>query len=48
VRPRSTVAALDAITTRYRAHGTTVEIVGMNENSRARHDALAGHLGGAN
>ncbi|MFR9801726.1 STAS domain-containing protein [Pseudonocardia sp. RS010] len=43
----STVAALDAITTRYEAHGTSVEIVGMNENSRARHAALAGHFGGA-
>ncbi|ANY07999.1 SulP family inorganic anion transporter [Pseudonocardia sp. HH130630-07] len=43
----STVAALDAIVTRYAAHGTTVEIVGMNENSRQRHAALAGHLGGS-
>ncbi|GEL24853.1 sodium-independent anion transporter [Pseudonocardia sulfidoxydans NBRC 16205] len=43
----STVASLDAITTRYEAHGTTVEIVGMNKNSAARHASLAGHLSGA-
>jgi sulfate permease, SulP family len=41
----STVATLDAISARYAARGTTVEIVGMNENSRKRHAALAGHLG---
>ena len=40
----SSVAALDAITTRYRARGTEVTIAGMNENSRDRHDARAGHL----
>jgi SulP family sulfate permease len=40
----STVAALDAITTKYEARGTTVTITGMNANSRSRHDALAGHL----
>jgi sulfate permease, SulP family len=38
----STVAALDAITTRYEARGSTVRIVGMNESSRERHTALAG------
>ncbi|WP_214368225.1 SulP family inorganic anion transporter [Pseudonocardia sp. H11422] len=43
----STVAALDAITTKYEARGTTVTITGMNDNSRTRHDALAGHLSGA-
>ncbi|MET0190651.1 MAG: SulP family inorganic anion transporter [Pseudonocardia sediminis] len=42
----STVAALDAVTARYAARGVEVTIVGMNANSRARHDALAGHLGG--
>ena len=42
----STVAALDAITTKYEARGTTVTITGMNGPSQARHDALAGHLGG--
>ncbi|MFT2753010.1 SulP family inorganic anion transporter [Clavibacter sp. Sh2088] len=43
----STVAALDAIETRYRARGTTVEIRGMNEASRAIHGRLAGRLGDA-
>ncbi|WP_298752188.1 SulP family inorganic anion transporter [uncultured Serinicoccus sp.] len=41
----STVAALDAIERRYAAHGTTVEIHGLNDASRARHQQLAGHLG---
>jgi SulP family sulfate permease len=40
----STVAALDAITTKYAARGTTVTITGMNESSRTRHAALAGRL----
>ena len=40
----STVAALDAITTKYRARGKTVTITGMNEPSRLRHAALAGTL----
>jgi len=43
----STVAALDAITTKYRARGKTVTITGMNEPSRLRHAALAGTLTGA-
>jgi SulP family sulfate permease len=42
----STVAALDAITRKYEALGKTVTISGMNEPSRARHAALAGHLTG--
>jgi SulP family sulfate permease len=40
----STVAALDAITTRYEARGIAVTIVGMNTNSQDRHDRLAGRL----
>ncbi|WP_219416561.1 SulP family inorganic anion transporter [Pseudonocardia nigra] len=40
----STVAALDAITTKYEVRGTTVTITGMNENSKQRHSTLAGHL----
>lgn len=40
----STVASLDAITTRYEARGATVTIVGMNRNSQDRHDNLAGRL----
>ncbi len=41
----STVATLDAITTKYAAKGKTVTIVGLNDSSQARHDLLAGHLG---
>jgi SulP family sulfate permease len=40
----STVAALDAITTKYESRGSTVTITGMNENSQTRHTALAGRL----
>jgi SulP family sulfate permease len=40
----STVAALDAITTKYSDRGTTVTIDGMNDHSRIRHTRLAGHL----
>ncbi|MCW0212539.1 MAG: SulP family inorganic anion transporter [Pseudonocardia sp.] len=43
----SSVAALDAITTKYDHLGKTVRITGMNDHSRARHEALAGHLGQA-
>ena len=42
----STVAALDAITSRYADRGTAVTIKGMNPHSRLRHSRLAGHLGG--
>jgi len=42
----STVAALDAITTKYAARGTHVTITGLDEASAARHARLAGHLGG--
>lgn len=42
----STVAALDAIQTKYAAKGKTVSVVGLNEDSSTRHDLLAGHLGG--
>ncbi|WP_106180190.1 SulP family inorganic anion transporter [Prauserella shujinwangii] len=40
----STVAALDAITTKYQARGATVTITGMNPDSEQRHTALAGNL----
>ncbi|GLZ55675.1 SulP family inorganic anion transporter [Actinomycetospora sp. NBRC 106378] len=43
----STVAALDAITTKYASRGTEVRIIGLNEDSRRRHDALAGTLSGS-
>lgn len=42
----STVAVLDTIATKYARHGTTVTITGMNGDSRKRHSALAGTLGG--
>jgi SulP family sulfate permease len=38
----STVAALDAIETKYAAYGKTVEIVGMNDASGAFHGRLSG------
>ncbi|WP_143965320.1 SulP family inorganic anion transporter [Gordonia zhaorongruii] len=42
----STVAAMDAIETKYAANGKTVEFVGLNEASAQRHVRLSGHLGG--
>ncbi|XTZ15522.1 SulP family inorganic anion transporter [Micromonospora echinospora] len=41
----SSVAALDAVTTRYAARGKAVEIIGLNPSSARIHDALAGQLG---
>ncbi|MFZ2509630.1 MAG: SulP family inorganic anion transporter [Gordonia sp. (in: high G+C Gram-positive bacteria)] len=41
----STVASLDAIETRYRAKGKTVEFIGLNPDSAQRHDRLRGTLG---
>ncbi|CAN5572075.1 SulP family inorganic anion transporter [soil metagenome] len=43
----STVATLDAITTKYAAKGKTVTIVGMNDNSAERHRRLSGRVAGA-
>jgi len=43
----STVATLDAITTKYAARGKNVEIIGLNPASTARHEQLSGHLSGA-
>ena len=43
----STVAALDAITTKYAAKHKSVEIVGLNQDSADRHDRLSGNLGAA-
>ncbi|MCM4078880.1 SulP family inorganic anion transporter [Paractinoplanes hotanensis] len=40
----SSVAALDAITTKYETRGKQVEIVGLNEASARFHDNLAGKL----
>jgi SulP family sulfate permease len=41
----STVAALDAVTTKYAKHGKTATIVGMNDASTTMHTRLAGNLG---
>ncbi|WP_062464972.1 SulP family inorganic anion transporter [Demequina soli] len=41
----STVAALDAVETKYASLGKTVEIVGLNDASRAMHGRMSGHLG---
>lgn len=43
----STVAALDAIVTKYEHRGTTVELEGMNDATAAFHGRLSGGLGGA-
>ncbi len=40
----STVASLDAITTKYERRGKAVEIVGLNEASAERHGRLTGQL----
>ncbi len=40
----STVASLDAITTKYDRKGKTVEIVGLNATSAERHERLTGGL----
>ncbi len=42
----STVAALDAIVTKYERHGSTVKLVGMNEATTALHGRLTGRLSG--
>jgi sulfate permease, SulP family len=41
----STVATLDAITTRYAAKGKRVRFVNLDEDSARRHERLAGQLG---
>jgi sulfate permease, SulP family len=41
----STVAALDAVTTKYRSKGKNVEIIGLDDDSADRHDRLSGNLG---
>ncbi len=40
----STVASLDAITTKYGRKGKTVRIIGLNESSAQRHGRLTGSL----
>ncbi|WP_248844320.1 SulP family inorganic anion transporter, partial [Streptomyces hirsutus] len=44
----SSVAALDAVETRYAQRGKTVEITGLNEPSARLHDKLSGELVGGN
>jgi SulP family sulfate permease len=41
----STIAALDAITEKYRHHGKNVEVVGLNDSSVVMRERLAGKLG---
>jgi len=41
----STVAALDAVITKYAAHGIEVEITGLNDTAAAFRDRLSGGLG---
>ncbi len=43
----SSVAALDAVETKYAAHGKKVTITGLNDGSAAMHDRLAGQLTGS-
>ncbi len=40
----SSVAALDAVTTRYAKHGATVDLIGLNPHSAAFHTRLSGSL----
>ncbi len=40
----STVASLDAISTKYARKGKTVEIIGLNDSSADRHERLTGQL----
>ncbi|MFC6582090.1 SulP family inorganic anion transporter [Planomonospora parontospora] len=42
----SSVAALDAVETKYAARGKTVTVIGLNEPSARLHGALAGQLSG--
>ena len=41
----STIAALDAITEKYRHHGKAVDVVGLNDASLLMRERLAGKLG---
>nr|WP_245789125.1 SulP family inorganic anion transporter [Streptosporangium canum] len=43
----SSVAALDAVTTKYAARGKAVEIIGLNTHSAKMHDTLSGELTGS-
>ncbi|MHA7144878.1 SulP family inorganic anion transporter [Arthrobacter sp. TmT3-37] len=41
----STIAALDAVSEKYRSHGTEVAVVGLNEASASMRDRLRGQFG---
>jgi sulfate permease, SulP family len=41
----STVAALDAVQTKFESKGKHVEIIGLNQSSASMHSRLSGHLG---
>ena len=41
----STIAALDAITEKYRHHGKDVKIIGLNDASTTMRERLGGKLG---
>jgi len=43
----STVAALDAVQTKYERLGKSVQIIGLNQSSAVRHQQLSGKLGDA-
>ncbi|WP_194837659.1 SulP family inorganic anion transporter [Nocardia sp. XZ_19_369] len=43
----STVATLDAITSKYESKGKTVQIIGLNDASEERRERLSGHLAAA-
>jgi len=43
----SSVAALDAVATKYHAKGKTVQIIGLDTDSADRHSRLSGNLGAA-
>ncbi|SDL99571.1 hypothetical protein [Arthrobacter sp. ok362] len=47
-RGASATAALDAITEKYRRHGKSVDVVGLNEASALLRERLAGKLCAAN
>jgi sulfate permease, SulP family len=40
----SAVAVLDTVVAKFARHGTTAEIIGLNEASTAIHDRLSGHM----
>jgi len=43
----STTATLDAVTNKFQRHGRSIEVIGLDEHSTARHERLSGHLSGS-